>query len=186
MVKFVARQRCLCKLHVRRASQQAPPFFRGLNTSISASPIPIGPAVRTLFAKKAKNEDCANRHVPMCHRSIPNRHHHLPEVETHRSVPLPIAIGLAVRTLFAKKLKIKIVPIAIGMCQVPPIACQLAQSYSRCRSTSIIVSPNPIGPAVQTVFAKRIKIKCANRHVPSATNGFSMGTVIFPRSNHID
>ena len=126
MVKFVARQRCLCKLHVRRASQQAPPSLRGRNTSISASPIPIGPAVRTLFAKKAKNEDCANRHVPMCHRSIPNRHHHLPEVETHRSVPLPIAIGLAVRTLFAKKLKIKIVPIAIGMCQVPPIACQLA------------------------------------------------------------
>ena len=152
----------------------------------SASPIPIGPAVRTLFAKKAKNEDCANSACAKCHRSIHNRHHHLPEVETHRSVPLPIAIGLAVRTLFAKKLKIKIVPIAIGMCQVPPIACQLAQLYSRCRSTSIIVSPNPIGPAVQTVFAKRLKIKCANRHVPSATNRFSMGTVIFPRSNHID
>ena len=186
MVKFVARQRCLCNLHVRCASQQAPPSFRGRNTSISASPIPIGPAVRTLFAKKAKNEDCANSACAKCHRSIHNRHHHLPEVETHRSVPLPIAIGLAVRTLFAKKLKIKIVPIAIGMCQVPPIACQLAQSYSRCRSTSIIVSPNPIGPAVQTVFAKRLKIKCANRHVPSATNRFSMGTVIFPRSNHID
>ena len=116
-----------------------------------------------------------------------NRHHHLPEVETHRSVPLPIAIGPAVRTLFAKKkTKIRIVPIAIGMCQVPPIACQQAQSYSRCRSTSIIVSPNPIGSVVQTVFAKRLKIKCANRHVPSATNRFSMGTVIFPRSNHID
>ena len=110
-----------------------------------------------------------------CHRSIPNRHHHLPEVETHRSVPLPIAIGLAFRTLFAKKLKIRIVPIAIGMCQVPPIACQLAQSYSRFRSTSSIVSPNPIGPAVRTVFAKRLKIKCANRHVPSATNRFSIG-----------
>ena len=64
IVKFVTRQRCLCKLHVRRASQQAPPSSRGRNTSISASPIPIGPAVRTLFAKKAKNEDCANRHVP--------------------------------------------------------------------------------------------------------------------------
>ena len=119
MVKFVARQRCLCKLHVRCASQQAPPSFRGRNTSISASPIPIGPAVRTLFAKKAKNEDCANSACAKCHRSIHNRHHHLPEVETHRSVPLPIAIGLAVRTLFAKKAKIKIVPIAIGMCQVP-------------------------------------------------------------------
>ena len=56
------------------------------------------------------------------------------------------------------------------------------QSYSRCRSASIIVSPNPIGPAVQTVFPKRLKIKCANRHVPSATNRLSMGTVIFPRS----
>ena len=58
------RQRCLCKLHVCCASQQAPPSSRGRNRSISASPIPIGPAVRTLFAKKAKNEDCANRHVP--------------------------------------------------------------------------------------------------------------------------
>ena len=200
-------------------------------------PIAIGPAVRTLFAKKAKNKDCANRnrHVssatdrlstgtvifPMskhidyclsqsdrtsrsdgirekvknkvcqsscakCHQSILNGHRHLPEVETHRSVSLPVAIGPAVRTLFAKGLKIRIVPIAIGMCQVPPIACQQAQSYSRCRSKSIIVSPNPIGPVVQTVFAKRLKIKCANRHVPSATNRVSMGTVIFPRSNHID
>ena len=84
------------------------------------------------------------------------RHHHLPEVETHRSVPLSIAIGPAI--IREKKLKIRIVPIAIGMCQVPPIACQQAQSYSRCRSTSIIVSPNPIGPVVQTVFAKRLKI----------------------------
>ena len=115
------------------------------------------------------------------------RHHHLPDVETHRSVPLLIAIEPAVRTLFVKKkLKIRIVPIAIGMCQVPPIACQQAQSYSRCRSTSIIVSPNPIGPAVQTVFAKRLKINCANCHVPSATNRFSMGNPIFPRSKHID
>ena len=72
------------------------------------------------------------------------------------------------------------------MCQVPPIACPQAQSYSRCRSTSIIVSPNPIGPAVQTVFAKRLKINCANCHVLSATNRFSMGNPIFPRSKHID
>ena len=137
--------------------------------------------------EKAKNKVC-QLSCARCHQSILNGHRHLPEVETHRSVPLPVAIGPAVRTLFAKGLKISILPIAIGMCQVPPIACQQAQSYSRCRSTSIIVSPvpNPIGPVVQTVFAKRLKIKCANRHVPSATNRFSMGTVIFPRSNHID
>ena len=124
--------------------------------------------------------------MPSANDRFLKRHHHLPEVETHRSVPLPIPIGPAVRTLFAKNLKIRIVPIAIGMCQVPPIACQQAQSYSRCRSTSIIVSPNPIGPAVQTVFAKRLKINCANCHVPSATNLFSMGNPIFPRSKHID
>ena len=135
--------------------------------------------------ERAKNKLC-QLSCAKCHQSILNGHRHLPEVETHRSVPLPVAIGPAVRTLFAKGLKIRIVPIAIGICQVPPIACQQAQSYSRCRSTSIIVSPNPIGPVVQTVFAKRLKIKCANRHVPSATNRFSMGTVIFPRSNHID
>ena len=132
-------------------------------------------------AKKVCQSSCAK-----CYQSILNGHHHLPEVETHRSVPLPIAIGPVVRTLFAKGLKIRIVPIAIGMCQVPPIACQQAQSYSRCRSTSIIVSPNPIGPAVQTVFAKRLKTKCANRHVPSATYRFSRGTVIFPRRKHVD
>ena len=118
------------------------------------------------------------------------RHHHLPEVETHRAVPLLRIITYCDRTsrsdIIREKLKIRIVPIAIGMCQVPPIACQQAQSYSRCRSTSIIVSPNPIGPAVQTVFAKRLKINCANCHVPSATNRFSMGNPIFPRSKHID
>ena len=135
--------------------------------------------------EKAKNKVCQSS-CAKCHQSILNGHRHLPEVETHRSVPLPVAIGPAVRTLFAKGLKIRIVPIAIGMCQVPPIACQQGQSYSRCRSTSIIVSPNPIGPVVQTVFAKRLRIKCANRHVPNATNRLSMGTVIFPRSNHID
>ena len=135
--------------------------------------------------EKAENKLC-QLSCAKCHQSILNEKSDLPEVETHRSVPLPVAIGPAVRTLFAKGLKIRIVPIAIGMCQVPPIACQQAQSYSRCRSTSIIVSLNPIGPVVQTVFAKRLKIKCANRHVPSATNRFSMGTVIFPRSNHID
>ena len=73
-----------------------------VDESISASPIPIGPAARTLFAKKAKNEYCANRRVPSANDRLLIRHHHLPEVETHRSVPLPIAIGPAVRTLFAK------------------------------------------------------------------------------------
>ena len=167
------------------ACQQAQSYSRCRSTSIIVSPNPIGPAVQTVFAKKAKNKLC-QLSCAKCHQSILNGQSDLPEVETHRSVPLHVAIGPAVRTLFAKGLKIRIVPIAIGMCQVPPIACQQAQSYSRCRSTSIIVSPNPIGPVVQTVFAKRLKIKCANRHVPSATNRFSMGTVIFPRSNHVD
>ena len=106
--------------------------------------------------EKAKNKLC-QLSCAKCHQSILNGQSDLPEVETHRSVPLHVAIGPAVRTLFATGLKIRIVPIAIGMCQVPLIACQQAQSYSRCRSTSIIVSPNPIGPVVQTVFAKRLK-----------------------------
>ena len=124
---------------------------------------------------------------------ILNRHHHLPKVETHRSVPLPFRSGPAVRTLFAKKAKNedcanRHVPSAndrflIGTRHKCHRSLVNSHShYSRCRSTSIIVSPNPIGPAVQTVFPKRLKIKCANRHVPSATNRFSMGTVIFPRS----
>ena len=172
--------------------------------------IAIEPAVRTLFAKKTKNKDCANRnrHVPSatdrlstgtvifpmskhidyclsqsdrtsrsngirekaknklcqlscakCHQSILNGQSDLPEVETHRSVPLHVAIGPAVRTLFAKGLKIRIVPIAISMCQVPPIACQQAQSYSRGRITSISAPPIPIEPAVRTLFAKGLKIR---------------------------
>ena len=167
------------------ACQQAQSCSRCRSTSIIVSPNPIGAAVQTVFARRLKI-NCANCHVPSATNRFSMGNPIFPRSETHRSVPLPVAIGPAVRTLFAKGLKIRIVPIAIGMCQVPPIACQQAQSYSRCRSTSIIVSPNPIGPVVQTVFAKRLKIKCANRHVPSATNRFSMGTVIFPRSKHID
>ena len=140
MVKFVARQRCLCKLHVRRASQQAPPSFRGRNTSISASPYCDRTSRSDIIRQKAKNKDCANRnrHVPSttdrlstgtvifpmskhinyclsqsdrtsrsdgirekaknkvcqsscakCHQWILNGHRHLPEVESHRLVPLP-------------------------------------------------------------------------------------------------
>ena len=47
----------------------------------------------------------------------------------------PIPIGPAVRTLFVKRLKIRIVPIAIGMCQVPPTDSQEAPSSSRGRHT---------------------------------------------------
>ena len=135
----------------------------------------MGPAVQTLFAKKSKNEDCANRHVPSA-----NDRFLIGTIIFPRSKHIDQCLSLLRSDQpfghYSRK----------KMCQVPPIACQQAQSYSRCRSTSIIVSPNPIGPAVQTVFAKRLKIKCANCHVPSATNRLSMGTVIFPRSKHID
>ena len=53
-----------------------------------------------------------------CHRPILKRHRHLPEVGTLISAS-PIPIEPAVRTLFAKRLKIRSVP--IGMCQVPHI-----------------------------------------------------------------
>ena len=66
---------------------------------------------------------------------ILNRHHHLPEVETHRSVPLPFRLD------------------------------QPFGRYSR----------------------KKAKNEdCANRHVPSANDRFLIGTIIFPRSKHID
>ena len=48
-----------------------------------------------------------------------------------------------------KKLKLRIVPIAIDMCQVPPIDSQQAPSPSRGRNTSISASPIPIRPAVR-------------------------------------
>ena len=101
--------------------------------------------------EKAKNKVCQSS-CAKCHQSILNGHRHLPEVETHRSVSLPVAIGPAVRTLFAKGLKIRIVPIAISMCQVPPIDSQEAQSSSRGGNTSISASSIPIGPAVRTLF----------------------------------
>ena len=155
------------------ACQQAQSCSRCRSTSIIVSPNPIGAAVQTVFAKRLKM-NCANCHVPSDTNRFSMGNPIFPRSETHRSVPLPVAIGPAVRTLFAKGLKIRIVPIAIGMCQVPPIACQQAQSYSRCRSTSIIVSPNPIGPVVQTVFAKRLKgerqSSCAKCH-QSILNG---------------
>ena len=105
------------------ACQQAQSYSRCRSTSIIVSPNPIGPAVQTVFAKRPKNKLC-QLSCAKCHQSILNGQYDLPEVETHRSVPLHVAIGPAVRTLFAKGLKIRIVPIAIGMRQVPPIACQ--------------------------------------------------------------
>ena len=101
--------------------------------------------------EKANNKVCQSS-CAKCHQSILNGHRHLPEVETHRSVPLPVAIGPAVRTLFAKGLKIRIVSIAISICQVPPIDSQEAPSSSRGGNTSISASPIPIGPAVRTLF----------------------------------
>ena len=133
------------------ACQQAQSYSRYRSTSIIVSPNPIGPAVQTVFAKRPKNKVCQSS-CAKCHQSILNGHRHLPEVETHRSVPLPVAIGAAVRTLFAKGLKIRIVPIAISMCQVPPIDSQEAPSSSRGGNTSISASPIPMGPAVRTLF----------------------------------
>ena len=139
IVEFVIRQRCLCKLHVRCASQQASPSSRGRNTSISASPYCDRTSRSDIIREKAKNKDYANRnrHVPSttdrlstgtvifpmskhidyclshsdrtsrsdgirekaknkvcqsscakCYQSILNGNPHLPEVESHRLVPL--------------------------------------------------------------------------------------------------
>ena len=58
-----------------------------------------------------------------------------------------------------EKAENKIVPIAIGVCQVPPIDYQYAPSSFRDRNTSIGASPIPIAPAVRTLLAKRLKIR---------------------------
>ena len=111
-----------------------------------------------------------------CHLSILNRHYHLAEVETHRSVPIPFRSDQLFGRYSRKRLKLRIVPIAIDMCQVPPIDSRQAQSPSRGRNTSISAPPIPIIPAVRTLFAKRLTIRTkeyANRHVPSATDRFS-------------
>ena len=58
----------------------------------TASPIPIGPAVRiSRDSRKGKKLGlCQSQSAcAMCHRSILNRHHHLPKVETHRLMSLP-------------------------------------------------------------------------------------------------
>ena len=73
--------------------------------------------------EKAKNKLC-QLSCAKCHQSILNGQSDLPEVRNTSISASPIPIEPAVRTLFAKGLKIRIVPIAIGMCQVPPIACQ--------------------------------------------------------------
>ena len=94
---------------------------------------------------------CANRHAP----SATNRFSMVPSYSRGRITSIsasPIPIEPAVRTLFAKGLKIRIVPIAISMCQVPPIDYQEAPSSSRGGNTSISASPIPIGTAVRTLF----------------------------------
>ena len=137
------------------------------NASTSAFPIPIGPAVRTLFAERLKM-----RIVPIDMCQVPpidsKRHHHLPGSK-HIDQCLSHSDRTSRSDVIRDKAKKKIVPIAIGMCQVPPIASQLAQSYSRCLSTSIIASPNPIGPVVQDGFREKAKNKvcqsaCAKCH----------------------
>ena len=61
-------------------------------------------------------------------------------------------------TLFAKGLTIGIVPIAISMCQVPPIGSQEAPSSSQGGNASISTSPIPFGPAVRMSFSKKRSI----------------------------
>ena len=75
------------------------------------------------------------------------------------------------------------------MCQVPPIDSQWAPSSSRGRNTSISVSPCCDRTSRSDIIRERAKNKdCANRnrHVPSATDRLSTGTVIFPMSKQID
>ena len=131
----------------------APSSSRGRITSISASPIPLEPAVRTLFAKGLKV-----RIVPiaisMC-QVPPIDSQEAPSSSRGGNTSIsasPIPIGPAVRTLFLKRLRIRIVPIVIGICQVPPTDSQEVH-------TLISASPIPIGPAVRTLFAKRLKIR---------------------------
>ena len=75
------------------------------------------------------------------------------------------------------------------MCQVPPIDSQWAIRSSRGRNISISASPCCDRTSRSDIIRERAKNKdCANRnrHVPSATDRLSTGTVIFPMSKHID
>ena len=75
------------------------------------------------------------------------------------------------------------------MCQVPPIDSQWASSSSRGRNTSISASLCCDRTSRSDIIRERAKNKdCANRnrHVPSATDRLSTGTVIFPMSKQID
>ena len=168
-------------------SQWAPSSSRGRITSISASPIPIEPAVRTLFAKGLKI-----RIVPiaisMC-QVPPIDSQEAPSSSRGGNTSIsasPIPIGPAVRTLFVKRLKIRIVPIAIGMCQVQPTDSQEAPSSSRGRPTDKCLSHSDRTSRSAVICEKTENKECANRHVLSATDRFSIGTVIFPWSKHIE
>ena len=137
----------------------APSSSRGRITSISASPIPIEPAVRTLFAKGLKV-----RIVPiaisMCQvpLSVLKRHRRLPEVETHRLVPLPFRSDqpFGRYSWKGKKLGLCQSPSACAKCQRPILKRHLHLPEVH---TLISASPIPIGPAVRTLFAKRLKIR---------------------------
>ena len=75
------------------------------------------------------------------------------------------------------------------MCQVPPIDSQWAPSSSRGRNTSISASPCCDRTSCSDIIRERVKNKHSanrNRHVPSATDRLSTGTVIFQMSKHID
>ena len=135
--------------------------------------------------EKAKNKLC-QLSCAKCHQSILNGQSDLPEVETHRSVPLHVAIGPAVRTLFATGLKNKDcanrnrhVPSASDRLSTGTVIFPMSKHIDYCLSQSDRTSRSD-------GIREKAKIKCANRHVPSATNRFSMGTVIFPRSKHVD
>ena len=146
----------------------------------------MGPAVQTLFAKKAKNEDCANRHVPSA-----NDRFLIGTIIFPRSKHIDQCLSLLRSDQpfgrYSRKTKNKDcanrnrhVPSATDRLSTGTVIFPMSKHIDYCLSSYCL------GPAVQTVFAKRLKIKCANCHVPSATNRISMGTVIFPKSKHID
>ena len=195
----------------------------------------MGPAVQTLFAKKAKNEDCANRHVPSANdrfltgtiifprskhidqclsllrsdqpfghysrktknKDCANRNRHVPSATDRLStgtVIFPMSkhidycLSQSDRTSRSDGIREKA---ENKVCQLSCAKCHQSIVNGHCHLPEVethrsVPLPVAIGPAVRTLFAKGLKIKCANRHVPSATNRFSMGTVIYPRSNHID
>ena len=93
-------------------SLNTPGSSRDRNTSIGARALlRPQPAVHDIIREKKLKIRIVltrNRHVPSATDRLLNRHSHIPDVDAHLLLSLPITIGPAVQTVFAKGLNHRI------------------------------------------------------------------------------